>query len=589
MIPWFVRLPWWAQGLILLAAVIVAVSGWTAGASYLLIKLLRVESYFSFREIGTYSIWWDYLGDTAQPASVNKWLALSAALPTIVLAAPLVRSFLDYRRRRLTRPFGGGLRRINIGVTDNLGHAAFASRDQLMRQFANKDGCLFGATDRTPAAKLLFDDVNQGPGHSMVFAGPGAHKTATAISRIWAWNGPRVVFDPSCEIGPMMADALRETRGCNVFTIGLGGNGLNALDWIDTSHPEADVHIRSAVDWIYNEDATGRSGPGQARDPFFATQGRALVTCLAAALVYGQDAPRTLKALRRGISIPEFEMPNVLRGIHAGSRSGMARDLAGSLMGMRARETFSSIYANATSATEWLSVGPYADVVSGNAMETSAILQSNTVVFVQIPLRTLLVTPAVGRAVIGALFNAIFQADGLGIDRRILFEIDETWVLGRMKEIMLGHATARKYLGAINTIWQSEKQLEEVWGREGAGALRDMLAWRSYNAISDGDVAERLSKDLGSHGVLAYSEGVNDGRQKPWGLAMPSSSRGSQTNTHEIKRSLVSRDEILRSPADMLYVLPRDYRMPIRCCTAPYFRFPWIANRLKSNRFAKAS
>jgi hypothetical protein len=26
------------------------------------------------------------------------------------------------------------------------------------------------------------------------------------------------------------------------------GGGINALDWIDTAHPEADSHIRSAVD-----------------------------------------------------------------------------------------------------------------------------------------------------------------------------------------------------------------------------------------------------------------------------------------------------------------------------------------------------
>ena len=105
-------------------------------------------------------------------------------------------------------------------------------------------------------------------------------------------------------------------------------------------------------------------------------------------------------------------------------------------MNMRAEETFSGIYANAFAATEWLSTGAYADVVSGSAMRTSDILRPDTIVFVQIPLRTLLVTPAVGRATMGALFNAMFHADG-DVGRRILFEIDEAWVLGRLKEIML--------------------------------------------------------------------------------------------------------------------------------------------------------
>ena len=48
----------------------------------------------------------------------------------------------------------------------------------------------------------------------------------------------------------------------------------------------------------------------------------------------------------------------------------------------------------------------------------------------------------------------------------------------------------RVWRGAVSTIWQSESQLEDVWGREGAKTMRDTVSWRSYNAIQDGDVAE---------------------------------------------------------------------------------------------------
>jgi type IV secretion system protein VirD4 len=125
------------------------------------------------------------------------------------------------------------------------------------------------------------------------------------------------------------------------------------------------------------------------------------------------------------VATPESQMPQLLRGINASSNSRMARDIAGGLMGMRAEETFSSIYSNAFSATEWLSAGVYSDVVSGAAVHTADILKRETVVFVQIPLRTLLSTPAVGRAIMGALLNRMLHADGTGIDDRILFQIDE--------------------------------------------------------------------------------------------------------------------------------------------------------------------
>jgi type IV secretion system protein VirD4 len=582
MIPWFVRQCWRDRALVGTLAVAVIFIAWTALSSVALTRMLAVRDYYPFSEPDSYWQWWSYLLDADQPLSIDKWLLASGIIGTLPWAALLLRELQDLKGRRLVRRPGGSLQPLQAGVTDNHGHAAWATPEQICRRFAGP-GCLIGAMGRQATAKCLFDDVNRGPGHSMVFAGPGSHKSMSVVTRLWTWRGPRVVFDPSCEIGPLMSRALRE-KGFNVITIGLDGQGLNALEWIDIRHREADAHIRSAVDWIYNEDATGRAGGNQSRDPFWSTWGRSLVTCLAAYLLYDLQSEKTLATLRAGIATPEADMPVLLAGIHQISTSRMARDLAGGLMNMRAEETFSGIYANAFAATEWLSTGAYADVVSGSAMRTSDILRPDTIVFVQIPLRTLLVTPAVGRATMGALFNAMFHADG-DVGRRILFEIDEAWVLGRLREIMLVHTTARKYRGAVNTIWQSEKQLEEVWGREGAGALRDMLSWRSYNGIQDGRVAEQLSMDIGEHAVLAYSEGLNAGRSKPFGFSMPSTNRGSNVNTHEIKRRLIKADEILRAPADEMFVLARDFPRPIRCFTAPYFRYPAIANRMSTSRF----
>ena len=59
-------------------------------------------------------------------------------------------------------------------------------------------------------------------------------------------------------------------------------------------------------------------------------------------------------------------MRQLLRRVHAGSPSPLARDLAGTLMGL-VPETFSGVYANANQATRWLSTRAYADLVSGGA------------------------------------------------------------------------------------------------------------------------------------------------------------------------------------------------------------------------------
>jgi type IV secretory pathway TraG/TraD family ATPase VirD4 len=58
-------------------------------------------------------------------------------------------------------------------------------------------------------------------------------------------------------------------------------------------------------------------------------------------------------------------------------------------------------------------------------------------------------------------------------------------------------------------------------------------------------------------------------------------------NVHEVKRRLVKADEILRAPADRMFVLARDFARPIDCVTAPYWRYPEIAERMRENRFVK--
>ena len=51
--------------------------------------------------------------------------------------------------------------------------------------------------------------------------------------------------------------------------------GFNVLGWIDITHPEAELHVRSAVSWIYDEAAAARTaGPGCGEDPFFAPDGQ---------------------------------------------------------------------------------------------------------------------------------------------------------------------------------------------------------------------------------------------------------------------------------------------------------------------------
>ncbi|WP_299657315.1 type IV secretory system conjugative DNA transfer family protein, partial [uncultured Jannaschia sp.] len=192
----------------------------------------------------------------------------------------------------------------------------------------------------------------------------------------------------------MVAKARQGRMGQRVVTLDPAGGGaaakdvpvrgFNALDWIDITAPLAETNVEAVATWLVGEpDRSSGAGTGA----FFRELGRSLITCLLADLLWNESvAPRdkTLRRLRQILVTPEPEMRELLRDIHAGSASPLARDLAGTLMGL-VDETFSGLYANADQSTRWLSIAAYADLVSGDAFRTRELCEGNLTVFVQIP------------------------------------------------------------------------------------------------------------------------------------------------------------------------------------------------------------
>jgi type IV secretion system protein VirD4 len=199
---------------------------------------------------------------------------------------------------------------------------------------------------------LLLDDATKGSGHSTIFGGSGTGKTASAVVTALTWTGSSVILDPSTEMGPMLSRALRRQKK-KVVHIGvpdpgspLRNSGMNVLSFIDITRPDSELHVRSVVSWIYDEAAANAAGKAaRAEDPFFANMGRALVTCLLAHLLWSDsDEVEISLATLAAAFVPEREMVDLLRGIHANSPSPLARRIASSLMQCSAEETWAGVY-----------------------------------------------------------------------------------------------------------------------------------------------------------------------------------------------------------------------------------------------------
>ncbi len=603
-----------ALWLIGIVAALLAAAVWTVAASWLFVLIGGLFAYFPH----PWTTWWIY----QQQPDIDRWtkiyLAISgvaAAIP-LALIAILVATQLQ-PKKKLRRPRGGGIKPEEPGVTDNHGHSAWMDMDEAKRLFPGPDpdygGIVVGEAYRVDLDKtsklrfsphdpgtwgmggkapLLIDPCREGSTHSIIFAGPGGFKSTTAISTILAWTGSSVILDPSQELGPMLEPALRQ-QGKRVFHVGLSSlrdmamSGLNVLSWINPADPEAEKHILTTTGWIYDDEAA-RSG-AKTTDPFFTNMGRNLVGCLMAHMIWDETCTeKSLAVLAEGLSASEKQMVSILHAIHEQSTSPLARRLAASLMECRAPETFTGVYMNAFNGIAWLMIGAYGDLVSGGGCDPAFLLDGNTTIFLNIGLQTLENTPSVGRVLVGALMNTVYMADG-NLSGRVLFLLDEAARLGRMKVIETARDAGRKYGITIQLLMQSVGQLMEAYGRDGAKAWFDATSWIGYASVRAAGVGKELSEQLGTHGVLAYSEGENRGSQKPFGFAIGSSSKGSNTNVHEIKRPLMSLAELQQDMrADEIIIVPQS-GMPIRCGRAIFFRRPEIAAIVKRSRFANGS
>jgi type IV secretion system protein VirD4 len=570
--------------------------------------------------------WWAYLFYAADNPVVDFWLWASA-IPAAALPLLLFGSLAWRLRNVRLRPLSPGwftdrVRPIKRGVTDNHGHSQWLPISDAQKLFPGPDpihgGVVVGEAyrvdlDRRIAgvrfdphnpvtwgrggkAPLLIDPCTSGSGHSLVFAGTGGFKTTSAVSTALVWHGSSVILDPSIELGPMLAGAMRRQHK-NVVHIGIsdGGNagpeqtGFNVLGWIDTAHPEAETHVHSIVSWIYDESAAAMptTAPGRAEDPFFGKMGRNLVTCLLAHTIWCDPAQVeiSLRTFVDAIGRPENDMLDLLTHISAKSNSIMARRLAATLMNCRAEETFSGVFMNAVKGVEWLFTTAYANLVSVGDFDLQELLTDNTTVFLNISLRTLENTPPIARVLVGALLNTVYMANGR-TQGRVLFLLDEAARLGRMKALETARDTGRKYGVTLHMLFQSIGQMAEAWGRDGTRAWIDAAAWIGYATIRAGGAGKDLSELLGSHGVLAWSEGDNQGRHQPGGLALGSRSHGSNVNVHEIRRSLITAAEMQQDLRDDEIIIVPAGGPPIRCSRAIYFRRPEMVTQVATSRFA---
>ncbi len=450
-------------------------------------------------------------------------------------------------------------------------------------------GKVYDSDDRSTwgkggTAATVCDPMRPGkPSSGVIIGASGAGKTAAfTIPALHAYRGSMVINDPSGEASAVTA-AWREEMGQRVAIIdptfpALGA--FNILKTIDITSNMAPIAIKAFV-----TEASGPSKVGMSQeDNFFKGKALQLNTALLADLLYDPGGEKTVREWRQRIITPEKEMKDRLRFIHGNSKSQYARDITGELMDTF-HETSSGIRAHATGDTEWLSYAPLADLLSEDTFDPADLCGGRRTVFLQFPTETLNADPSVARVVIGSLMRTVMRAKGR-VASNIPFIIDETYQLKHLAVLATARDEGRKFRCPLFTMWQSEGQIEEVWGGpNGKKPWFNSAAWRMYvGGVDDVATAKELSEACGSYTVVVPNEGSST--NAPAGVAAAGkTTRSTNAGVTLQRRMLITSDELRYTmrPDEALVLFKN--QPPARFGLPLYFRRPEVLADLKPNPF----
>ncbi|MGU3662249.1 type IV secretory system conjugative DNA transfer family protein [Methylobacterium fujisawaense] len=329
-------------------------------------------------------------------------------------------------------------------------------------------------------------------GNLITIAPPRSGKTGGVIlpnltlSEPAAYSGPVVVVDPK-------GDAHRASRRRRLML----GRKVRCLDPLGLSGGEDrwnPLLQRAAGDILYLQAMAQALLPAAAETSesgaFF--RDRASVILVAAMLVSIREGRNDVAAAAMLVRDPDRLLAALTDRDDA--VSGDARSI---LTGDdRSR---SNILATAGQALSWLLDPRMQAVVKDHSFEISEICDGETDLFIVLPAddRRGILAPYV-RWLLADLFGAVREQR---VRERVVVFVDEAYVLGNFNALLSGSGELPGYGISLWTFWQSEAQITDTYGSNGAAILRSNAEVVQIFNLSraNPDECRRWSEALGTY------------------------------------------------------------------------------------------
>ncbi len=145
-------------------------------------------------------------------------------------------------------------------------------------------------------------------------------------------------------------------------------------------------------------------------------------------------------------------------------------------------------------------------------------------------------------------------------EKSVTFMMDEFVRLGKMQELLEMPAIGRSYRFNCIYVCQSESQIVDIYGREGANKLKNTCAYHVVFAQNEYDVAEKISKSIGNRTL----------KKKSFSSQKGTFARG--TSESEEGLPLWSAQDIQSMPFGDIFILKQNaYNRPVKCKSAFWF------------------
>ena len=377
------------------------------------------------------------------------------------------------------------------------------------------------------------------------------------------YRKPVVVVDPDGEI-LARTRAAREAMGHSIRVI-KPGQGFDMLKLLEPYFTQSSMTFTHVAKFITESDRLYQDGIGD----YFEKEGTKVIAALLEHFIAVQD-PNPLGALAKLIALDLPQFKTVVRAIVGSYPSDHTIRAALGPYQDPDQRFFQSFQTTAGQSLGWVPFGQYLDMFRSDPPGSAALLGPKTDVFIQVSKFDMRENPTLIRLMIGAiLYVADHRQGGDAPDERLVI-VDEAATVGRMTIFESIRDTARKKRLHLMMVFQSQGQIEHLYGRPGLQSWMNGVSARVFSGIEALEECRALSEIVGSYtaDVDGESRSVSS---KPGLFSGVSQSVSSSNSLREAK--LISPDQIRTLPGDAALVLFKG-QQPLIAGLALWFRRP---------------